>query len=40
MALIAGAKLGPYEILSLIGSGGMGEGRFAALSIFDCRLTI
>jgi serine/threonine protein kinase len=25
MALAAGARLGPYEILSLVGSGGMGE---------------
>ena len=25
MILNAGAKLGPYEVLSLIGSGGMGE---------------
>src|SRR5688572_10904462 len=25
MALVTGAKLGPYEILSLIASGGMGE---------------
>ncbi len=25
MALAAGARLGPYEILTLIGSGGMGE---------------
>ncbi len=25
MSLSAGAKLGPYEILSLIGRGGMGE---------------
>jgi eukaryotic-like serine/threonine-protein kinase len=25
MALTAGARLGPYEILSAIGTGGMGE---------------
>jgi serine/threonine protein kinase len=25
MALIVGTRLGPYEILSLIGEGGMGE---------------
>ena len=25
MAVAAGAKLGPYEILALIGAGGMGE---------------
>src|SRR5713101_3042665 len=25
MALTAGAKLGPYEIVSLLGAGGMGE---------------
>ena len=25
MALSAGSKLGPYEILSLVGAGGMGE---------------
>jgi serine/threonine protein kinase len=25
MALFAGARLGPYEILALIGAGGMGE---------------
>ena len=25
MALASGTKLGPYEILSLLGAGGMGE---------------
>jgi serine/threonine protein kinase len=25
MALTAGARLGPYEVLSLLGAGGMGE---------------
>jgi len=25
MALTAGAKLGPYEVIALIGAGGMGE---------------
>jgi len=25
MSLVAGAILGPYEILSLLGAGGMGE---------------
>jgi hypothetical protein len=25
MAIASGARLGPYEILTLIGSGGMGE---------------
>jgi len=25
MALAAGARLGPYEVLGLIGAGGMGE---------------
>ena len=25
MALVSGTKLGPYEILSLLGAGGMGE---------------
>ena len=25
MALQAGARLGPYEVLSLVGTGGMGE---------------
>jgi hypothetical protein len=28
MTLAIGARLGPYEILSLIGSGGMGESSF------------
>ena len=25
MALVAGARLGPYEVLALLGAGGMGE---------------
>ena len=25
MSLVAGARLGPYEILSALGAGGMGE---------------
>jgi len=27
MALAAGTQLGPYEVLGLIGAGGMGEAR-------------
>jgi len=34
MALTAGTRLGPYEILSPIGAGGMG------LTIFDFRFAI
>ena len=40
MVLNVGTRLGPYEVVALIGAGGMGEGRFAASSIFDCRLAI
>ena len=40
MSLEPGLRLGAYEIGPLLGSGGMGEGRFAALSIFNCRLAI
>src|ERR1700690_1303199 len=48
MALTAGDKLGPYEILSLIGKGGMGEvyrahdprtGRDGAIKISTERFT-
>jgi serine/threonine protein kinase len=48
MALQAGARLGPYEVLSLIGTGGMGEvwlatelrlGRKVALKLLPADLT-
>jgi serine/threonine protein kinase len=48
MALLAGAKLGPYEILSPIGAGGMGEvfkardtrlDRIVAIKISEARFT-
>jgi serine/threonine protein kinase len=47
MALAAGHKLGPYEILASIGAGGMGEvyrardtrlGRDVAIKILSTRL--
>ena len=40
MALTTGSRLGPYEIVSPLGAGGMSLGRFAAASIVDFRLTI
>src|SRR5262249_45593210 len=48
MPLAAGQKLGPYEILSLLGTGGMGEvyrardprlGRDVAIKISDARFS-
>jgi serine/threonine protein kinase len=48
MALQAGARLGPYEVVSLIGVGGMGEvwlaselrlGRKVALKLLPADLT-
>src|SRR5829696_8426144 len=48
MALQAGTRLGPYEVLSLIGAGGMGEvwlatelrlGRKVALKLLPADLT-
>ena len=49
MALAAGSRLGPYQILSAIGAGGMGEvwrardttlGRDVALKILPDRLAL
>jgi hypothetical protein len=39
MGLVAGSKLGPYEIVGPLGAGGMGEGvsRADALQISLCR---
>ena len=49
MALAAGERLGPYEILSQIGAGGMGEGykardtrleRIVAIKVLSARMSI
>ena len=40
MALDAGTKLGPYEILSLLGAGGMGEVYLATDSKLDRKVAI
>jgi hypothetical protein len=37
MALIPGARLGPYEILGAIGAGGMGEAGETAVAKFKSR---
>jgi eukaryotic-like serine/threonine-protein kinase len=45
MAIPAGTRLGPYEVLSAIGAGGMGEvyrakdtrlGRIVAIKVLTC----
>ncbi len=40
MALQAGARLGPYEVLSLIGAGGMGEVYQARDTRLDRRVAV
>ena len=40
MALEAGAKLGPYQILSPLGAGGMGEVYLAKDSKLDRKVAI
>ena len=40
MALSAGSKLGPYEIISLIGAGGMGEVYLAKDTRLDRSVAI
>lgn len=40
VALIAGTKLGPYEVVSLLGAGGMGEVYRARDSRLDRTVAI
>ena len=40
MALPAGTRLGPYEVLSLIGAGGMGEVYLARDTRLDRRVAV
>jgi eukaryotic-like serine/threonine-protein kinase len=40
MAILPGRRLGPYEILSVIGAGGMGEMYRARDTRLDCTVAI